>query len=69
MLYDACRAEGLHGFRPDTHWTWQPTVRYHLGRRLWGTSWKHALGLMGAGRARQWPRVESPYDHAPAACQ
>ncbi|WP_164904781.1 GNAT family N-acetyltransferase [Streptomyces cyaneus] len=45
MVYDACRAEGLRGFRLDTHWTWQPTVRYYLGRRLWVTSWKHALGF------------------------
>jgi GNAT superfamily N-acetyltransferase len=44
-VYEACRAEGLHGFRLDTHWTWQRTVRFYLGRRLWVTSWKHALGL------------------------
>jgi GNAT superfamily N-acetyltransferase len=44
-VYEACRAEGLHGFRLDTYWTWQRTVRYYLGRGLWVTSWKHSLGL------------------------
>lgn len=55
MVYDACRAEGLHGFRLDTYWTWRPTVRYYLGRRLWVTSWKHALGL---ARLSYLPRYE-----------
>lgn len=55
MVYDACRAEGLHGFRLDTYWTWQPTVRYYLGRRLWVTSWKDALGL---ARLSYLPRYE-----------
>ncbi|MGW3724028.1 GNAT family N-acetyltransferase [Streptomyces sp. NPDC000851] len=55
MVYDACRAEGLHGFRLDTYWTWQPTVRYYLGRGLWVTSWKHALGL---ARLSYLPRYE-----------
>ncbi|MBZ9638743.1 GNAT family N-acetyltransferase [Streptomyces sp. PSKA30] len=54
-VYDACRAEGLYGFRLDTHWTWQPTVHYYLGRRLWVTSWKHALGL---ARLSYLPRYE-----------
>ncbi|WP_432136042.1 GNAT family N-acetyltransferase [Streptomyces sp. bgisy154] len=44
-VYEACRAEGLHGFRLATHWTWQATVRYYLRRGLWLTSWKHDLGL------------------------
>lgn len=44
-VYKACRAEELHGFRLDTHWTWQASVRYYLGRGLWVTSWKHALEL------------------------
>jgi GNAT superfamily N-acetyltransferase len=44
-VYEACRAAGLDGFRLDTYWTWQQTVRYYLGRRLWVTSWQHALGL------------------------
>lgn len=44
-VYEACRGAGLDGFRLDTYWTWQQTVRYYLGRRLWVTSWKHALGL------------------------
>lgn len=55
MVYDACRAEGLHGFRLDTHWTWQRTVRYYLGQGLWVTSWKHALGF---GRLSYLPRYE-----------
>jgi GNAT superfamily N-acetyltransferase len=58
MVYDACRAEVLHGFRLDTHWTWQPTVRYYLRRRLWVTSWKHALGL---ARLSYLPRYEVRY--------
>ncbi|MGW2646049.1 GNAT family N-acetyltransferase [Streptomyces sp. NPDC001393] len=44
-VYEACRAAGLHGFRLDTYWTWQSTVRYYLNRGLWVTSWKHALGF------------------------
>ncbi|WP_282701992.1 GNAT family N-acetyltransferase [Streptomyces sp. CC219B] len=55
LVHDACRAEGLHGFRLETHWTWQPTVRYYLGRRLWVTSWKHALGF---ARLSYLPRYE-----------
>ncbi|MGW0707639.1 GNAT family N-acetyltransferase [Streptomyces sp. NPDC002643] len=54
-VYEACRAEGLHGFRLDAHWTWQASVRYYLGRRLWVTSWKHALGL---ARLSYLPRYE-----------
>ena len=44
-VYEACRAEGLHGFRLEAYWTWQEAVRYYLGRGLWVTSWKHALGF------------------------
>jgi hypothetical protein len=55
MVYDACRAEGLHGFRLDTHWTWQRTVRYYLGQALWVTPWKHALGF---ARLSYLPRYE-----------
>ncbi|MFI2433846.1 GNAT family N-acetyltransferase [Streptomyces sp. NPDC018693] len=55
IVYDACRAEGLHGYRLDTHWTWQPTVRYYLRRGLWVTSWKHCLGL---ARLSYLPRYE-----------
>lgn len=44
-VYEACRAENLNGFRLDTCWTWQRSVRYYLNRGLWVTSWKHALGL------------------------
>jgi GNAT superfamily N-acetyltransferase len=44
-VYEACRAEGLHGFRLDAYWTWQEAVRYYLDRGLWATSWKHALGF------------------------
>ncbi|WP_179382082.1 GNAT family N-acetyltransferase [Streptomyces sp. SA15] len=55
MVYEACRAEGLYGFRLETYWTWQRTVRYYLRRGLWVTSWKHALGL---GRLSYLPRYE-----------
>ncbi|WP_405879076.1 GNAT family N-acetyltransferase [Streptomyces sp. NBC_01136] len=54
-VYDACRAEGLHGFRLDAHWTWQNSVRYYLARGLWVTSWKHALGF---ARLSYLPRYE-----------
>ncbi|GGR51172.1 hypothetical protein GCM10010251_80330 [Streptomyces aurantiogriseus] len=54
-VYEACRAEGLHGFRLDTYWTWQQTVRYYLRRGLWVTSWKHSLGL---ARLSYLPRYE-----------
>ncbi|WP_055525967.1 GNAT family N-acetyltransferase [Streptomyces graminilatus] len=54
-LYEACRAEGLHGFRLDTCWTWQRSVRYYLNRGLWVTSWKDALGL---ARLSYLPRYE-----------
>lgn len=53
--YEACRAEEMNGFRLDTHWTWQASVRYYLGRGLWVTSWKHALGL---ARLSYLPRYE-----------
>ncbi|MEW2394867.1 GNAT family N-acetyltransferase [Streptomyces sp. NPDC046862] len=55
-VYEACRAEELlHGFRLDTHWTWQASVRYYLGRGLWVTSWKHTLVL---ARLSYLPRYE-----------
>ncbi|NEC87037.1 GNAT family N-acetyltransferase [Streptomyces sp. SID12501] len=54
-VYEACRAENLHGFRLDTCWTWQRSVRYYLNRGLWVTSWKHALGL---ARLSYLPRYE-----------
>lgn len=54
-VYEACRAESLHGFRLDTCWTWQRSVRHYLNRGLWVTSWKHALGL---ARLSYLPRYE-----------
>jgi hypothetical protein len=54
-VYEACRAEGLYGFRLDTYWTWQESVRYYLARGLWVTSWKHALGF---ARLSYLPRYE-----------
>lgn len=54
-VYEACRAEGLHGFRLDAYWTWQNSVRHYLNRGLWVTSWKHALGL---SRLSYLPRYE-----------
>ncbi|MBZ3903020.1 MULTISPECIES: GNAT family N-acetyltransferase [Streptomyces] len=54
-VYEACRAEGLHGFRLDAHWTWQRSVRHYLNRGLWVTSWKHALGF---ARLSYLPRYE-----------
>lgn len=54
-VYEACRAENLNGFRLDTCWTWQRSVRYYLNRGLWVTSWKHALGL---ARLSYLPRYE-----------
>ncbi|WP_329278364.1 GNAT family N-acetyltransferase [Streptomyces sp. NBC_01451] len=54
-VYEACRAESLHGFRLDTRWTWQRSVRYYLNRGLWVTSWKDALGL---ARLSYLPRYE-----------
>lgn len=54
-VYEACRAEGLHGFRLDAYWTWQNSVRHYLNRGLWVTSWKHALVL---SRLSYLPRYE-----------
>ncbi|MFJ9586999.1 GNAT family N-acetyltransferase [Streptomyces acidicola] len=54
-VYAACRAEELRGFRLDTYWTWQASVRYYLARGLWVTSWKHAPGL---ARLSYLPRYE-----------
>ncbi|MGW3287874.1 GNAT family N-acetyltransferase [Streptomyces sp. NPDC001002] len=54
-VYEACRAEGLHGFRLDSYWTWQRSVRFYLTRGLWLTSWKHALGF---ARLSYLPRYE-----------
>lgn len=54
-VYEACRAEGLHGFRLDTYWTWQKSVRHYLNRGLWVTSWKHALEF---ARLSYLPRYE-----------
>ncbi|MEU9448387.1 GNAT family N-acetyltransferase [Streptomyces sp. NPDC048277] len=54
-VYEACRAEGLCGFRLDAYWTWRESVRYYLARGLWVTSWKHALGF---ARLSYLPRYE-----------
>lgn len=54
-VYEACRAEGLHGFRLDAYWTWQKSVRHYLNRGLWVTSWKHSLGF---ARLSYLPRYE-----------
>ena len=54
-VYDACRAEGLRGFRLDSYWTWQKSVRFYLARGLWLTSWKHTLGF---ARLSYLPRYE-----------
>ncbi|MGP4089685.1 GNAT family N-acetyltransferase [Streptomyces sp. KR55] len=71
-VYEACRAEEMYGFRLDTHWTWQPTVRYYLGRGLWVTSWKHALGFARLSylpryEVRETPRGEVTFLTATAA--
>lgn len=55
MVYEECRAEGLHGFRLDAYWTWQKSVRHYLNRGLWVTSWKHALQF---ARLSYLPRYE-----------
>ncbi|NEB01531.1 GNAT family N-acetyltransferase [Streptomyces sp. SID13726] len=55
LVYDACRAEGLHGFRLGTQGTWRETVRHHLRRGLWVTSWRESPGF---ARLSYLPRYE-----------
>ncbi len=44
------------GFRLDTHWTWQRTVRFYLRQGLWLYMWKRALTFCGAAKLPR-PRI------------
>jgi hypothetical protein len=59
-VYDACRAEGLNGYRLEAYWTWQHALRHYLNRGLWVTSWKHALGLARLSYLPRYEVRESP---------
>ncbi|MDH6710994.1 GNAT superfamily N-acetyltransferase [Kitasatospora sp. MAA19] len=54
-VYAAAVAEGLPGFRLETHWTWPHSVRYYLRRGLWVVGWKRSLAL---ARMPQLPRYQ-----------
>lgn len=43
--YHALTAEGLHGLRLDTLWSWQPAVRHYLSLGMWVYGWKRDLVL------------------------
>lgn len=54
-VYRAALAEGMHGIRLDTNWTWQNSVRYYLARGFWVAAWKHNISFT---RLRSLPRHE-----------
>lgn len=43
--HEAARRARFRAIRLDTHWVWQHSVRFYLGRRMWVVSWQHALGF------------------------
>ncbi|HEX3553926.1 MAG TPA: GNAT family N-acetyltransferase [Thermoanaerobaculia bacterium] len=42
-VYRATLANGAGGIRLDTHWTWQPAVRFYARIGMWIWMWKHNL--------------------------
>ncbi len=42
-VYRATLASGAGGIRLDTHWTWQPSVRFYARIGMWIRMWKHDL--------------------------
>jgi GNAT superfamily N-acetyltransferase len=42
-VYRATLASGAGGIRLDTHWTWQPSVRFYARIGMWLWMWKHDL--------------------------
>lgn len=44
-VYRAALASGAGGIRLDTHWTWQPAVRFYVRIGMWLWMWKHDLVL------------------------
>ena len=43
LLECACATLGLRGVWLNTHWTWQPNVRFYLNRGFWVQSWKRDI--------------------------
>ncbi|MBI3202180.1 MAG: GNAT family N-acetyltransferase [Myxococcales bacterium] len=52
--YDALLAEGLHGLRLDTSWSWQPAVRHYLSLGMWVYGWKRDLVLAWQRKLPAW---------------
>jgi ribosomal protein S18 acetylase RimI-like enzyme len=42
-VFRAALANGSGGIRLDTHWTWQPAVRFYASIGMWVRMWKHDL--------------------------
>jgi ribosomal protein S18 acetylase RimI-like enzyme len=42
-VFHAAIANGAGGIRLDTHWTWQPAVRFYARIGMWVWMWKHDL--------------------------
>jgi len=42
-VFRAAIASGARGIRLDTHWTWQPAVRFYARIGMWVWMWKHDL--------------------------
>ena len=42
-VFRAALANGAGGLRLDTHWTWQPAVRFYTRIGMWVRMWKHDL--------------------------
>jgi ribosomal protein S18 acetylase RimI-like enzyme len=42
-VFRAALANGSGGIRLDTHWTWQPAVRFYTSIGMWVRMWKHDL--------------------------
>src|SRR5206468_1581373 len=42
-VFQAAIANDAGGIRLDTHWTWQPSVRFYARIGMWVWMWKHNL--------------------------
>jgi GNAT superfamily N-acetyltransferase len=42
-VFHAATDNGAGGIRLDTHWTWQPSVRFYARIGMWVYMWKHNL--------------------------
>ncbi|ASU81847.1 N-acetyltransferase [Nocardiopsis gilva YIM 90087] len=51
-VYNAAIAEGLGGIHLETHWAWQDSLKFYLGRGLRVANWKHGIAL---ARDRRFP--------------